>query len=118
MITTVEPLLEVVSYKLGNNQSYLISRQIILDIFGADDYYHFASSKCIMKVIYIVFIIFLACFSWVWTRISRLILSQTKYFPSKNFFVDAGGLPGWTSHICAHVLPSAGLCIKPACRDH
>lgn len=30
-------------------------------------------------------------------------------FPSKNFLVDIGRLPGWSSHVCAQVLPPAGL---------
>lgn len=71
MLTTVESLPEIVNVYQKITRGYLISRQTILEFFCAGNYCHFVTYKCIMKVIYIAFIIFLARFSWSWTGNSR-----------------------------------------------
>lgn len=53
-------------FKLGNNQDYLISRQ-----FFCANYYHFVTSKCIMKVIYIAFVIIIVIFCLFFLGLDR-----------------------------------------------
>ena len=54
------------------------------------NYYHFVTSKCLMKVIFIAFVIIFCLFFWDLTGIRSLFLFLNKYFPSKNVFVDIG----------------------------